>query len=127
MGVKVNRTDLATVLKISLPTVDEWRKIGKLPQPRKFGDHQQSPVEFDMDEVFASLAAWERAHGEHKASGYEEMAKLFGGGHDAYQAINAALAKNPHLQPKPVENDQRIKNPGAIAELGRLLNKKDPK
>jgi hypothetical protein len=102
MGVKVNRTDLATVLKISLPTVDEWRKIGKLPQPRKFGDHQQSPVEFDMDEVFASLADWYRAEGEHKASGYEETAKLFASDPDPL-----TLLKSFKHRPFPLPTDKK--------------------
>jgi hypothetical protein len=77
MSTKLNRTAAAAILGISPPTLDAWVKLGKIRHPLKLGDHQQSHLEFDRDELLADLAAWERAEGERKASGYEEMAKLF--------------------------------------------------
>ena len=120
MSVKMNRNATAAMLGISPQTLDTWVKLGKIKhQPRKLGDHQQSPLEFDWAEVTADLAAWERAEGERKAtsweaimervredkrqgkkSGYEQEAQLYGGGKDAYQANQQAIAQNPHLKPK---------------------------
>jgi hypothetical protein len=97
MSTKLNRTTAAAILGISPPTLDAWVKLGKIRQPLKLGDHQQSRLEFDRDELFADLAAWERAQGERKASGYEEMAKLLA-------SDPLAFLKSSKFEPIPLPN-----------------------
>jgi hypothetical protein len=55
-------------------------------------------------------------------SGYEQEAQLYGGGKDAYQANNAAIARNPHLQPKLVDATRT-----PLPNIASLRGKKDLK